>query len=130
MYSDSGSPGRAKIWPRNIRVKFSREKLGVYWRKKHALRSFLQSRPEAQRGFGSQEQLAALRGHPHLGPQPFHAATGHVTSRTLGFTPAISLAVMTTGQPFRRPSPCPLHLDHSCWPHLVRPRGSPGLPAF
>ena len=131
LCSDSGSPGRAKIWPQNIRVKFSREKLGAYWRKgRSQIFPTALPRPGAQRGFGSQEQLAALQGHPHLGPQPFHSATGHLTSRTLGFTPAISLAVMTTGQPFRRPSPCPLHLDHSCWPRLVRPRGSPGLPAF
>ena len=30
------------------------------------------TRPGAQWGFGSQEQLAALLGHPCLGPQPFH----------------------------------------------------------
>ena len=48
LCSDSGSPGRAKIWPWNIRVKFSREKLGAYWRKEHALRSFLQPCPDLE----------------------------------------------------------------------------------
>lgn len=123
MYSDSGSPGRAKIWPRNIRGKILQRETREFIGERNTLSDLSTVQTWSPWGLWIPKSSWLPFEGTHILTSAFPRCHWTRDIQDTGASLQPSLAVMTTGQPFSRPSPLSLHLDHSCWPRLVRPRG-------